>query len=474
MNKQNKNIVSNAARLGYGIGALSYAVPFQLLSVYLMFYATNILGISGTATGLIISASTIWDAVTDPVMGYISDHTSDKIILGRRLFYVLLGAAGLALFNWLLWRISPEQTQFLKTTLLAFFLIMIKTFSTIYTTPFLAHGAELSNDYNERTVIQSYRTAFYFLGFIFPIVMGMAVFFRPTPEFSNGHNNPQAYQYLGLTGSALILVCAAVCIALTYRRGKVRFAPKPKSGSFYGIFAETIQALKCADFRNVSLSLMFVNMAMGIVGAAGMHVFIYTFGFSNKEMGIVFGSLFAAALLAQPLWTYVANRTEKRRALIICLFLNIAVSVVFAVCVLLSEWICQHYLIVLPLALLMGLSMGGSIALPYSMIADTIDKDAYHTGTRKEGVFFGCATLIFKISQAAAIMIVGLLIDCFGFNPKIVQPRSVYINIGLILPAGFFVCFVSALIFIKNYSLDRKQAAFYRQPRGADLNKREL
>lgn len=465
------NSLSNRVRFGYGIGTLSYAIPFQLISMCLTFYATSVLGISGTVTGVIISASVLWDALTDPVMGYISDHTNNKIVLGRRLFYVFTGAIGLALFNYLLFNIDPKQSGFLKTALLALFLIMNKSFSTVYTTPFLALGAELSRDYNERTVIQSYRTAFYFLGFMFPLIAGMGVFFKPTPDFANGQLNPQAYSYLGITGSILILVFAAICIGLTLRRHRST-AVQNTATSFSGIFTESAQALKCEDFRNASLGLMFVNIAMSIVGAIGMHVFTYTFGFSSREISIVFGSLFAATLLAQPLWAYVANKTEKQKALLSCLSINIAVSVAFLVCVIFSEWLSSRYLLVLPLAVLIGLSMGGSIALPYSMIADTIDKNAYKTGTRKEGVFFGCTTFLFKLSQAFAIFISGLLLDVFGFNPQLsVQPHSVYIRIGLIMPVGFFVCFICAFIFVKKYSLNREQAALYRQENAHNSNK---
>ena len=492
MTATHKGEVSLISKLGFGMGTLSYGIPFQIVSGFLVFYATVILGISGALTGLIISLSTVWDALTDPVMGYVSDHTSQKILFGRRLFYVFIGAIGLALFNYLLWAIDPSLPRGSKLLLLALCLIMSRTFSTVFATPYLALSAELSSDYNERTTIQSFRTAFFFLGFLFPSVIGMAVFFRPTPDFANGQYNPQAYQSLGLTASVIILACAAVCIALTYRHRGTATSHKIGRNPVIGLFKETAQALKCADFRNVSISLLFVNAAMGIVGAVGMHVFTYTFGFGNRQIAVVFGSLFLAALLAQPIWAYVAKKTEKRRALMMCLKINIAVSLVFGIAVLASEWLTDHYLLVLPLALLIGFSMGGSIALPYSMIADTIDKDAYYTGTRKEGVFFGCTTFMFKLSQALSVLFVGVLLDLIGFvtpqpepiiipeidtiisefdtiisefDPAIIadaaKSHTQFIFLGMILPVGLFICFALALMFVNKYSLDHKQALRY-------------
>ena len=183
---------------------------------------------------------------------------------------MLIGALGLALCTMLLWQVNPDIPYATKAVLLGSLLILLKTFSTIYTTPYMALGAELSSDYDERTAVQSYRTAFFFLGFMFPTILGMAVFFRPTPEFADGQLNPQAYASLALVTAAITLVSAAVCIALTFRHQPPYTPPAKRKNAIIGIFKETAEALKCNDFRNVSLGLLFVNMAMSIVGAIGI------------------------------------------------------------------------------------------------------------------------------------------------------------------------------------------------------------
>ncbi len=495
--------LSSKTKIGYGIGTLSYGIPFQLVSACFVFYSTMVLGISGALTGLLVSVSTIWDAVTDPVMGYISDHTKSRILLGRRLIYVLIGALGLALCTLLLWQVSPELPYASKAVMLGALLILLKTFSTIYATPYMALGAELSTDYGERTAVQSYRTAFFFLGFMFPTILGMAVFFKPTPEYADGQLNPQAYAYLAIVTAAITLISAAVCIALTYKKQPVYTPPNKKKNAIIGIFKETAEALKCSDFRNVSIGLLFVNMAMSIVGAIGMHIFTYTFGLKSGQIAIVFGALFLMALAAQPVWLYIANKFEKKTAMMACLFINIGVTVLFFVFVFANEWVSAHYIAIVPLAMLTGFSIGGSIALPYSMITDTIDKDAYYSGTRKEGVFYGCATFMFKLSQSLAVIFAGTMLDIIGFNKDadlttlklqfdqvtlqitdfisgqagatleqlktqaaelstlIGQKSEVNLMLGLILPVGFLICFVLALVFISRYTLNKEKVAFY-------------
>ena len=459
----NGNRIPVIEKLGYGVGALSYGIPFQLVSGFFVFYCTAVLGISGVQTAMVLSASIVWDAMTDPIMGYLSDQTGKNVPFGRRLFYVLLGAIGIALSNYFLWSIDPGLPLHIKTLYIALFLLMLKTFSTVLTTPYLALGAELSSDYNERTSVQSYRTAFFFLGFMFPTIIGMAVFFRPVSGYPEGQLNPAAYSSLALTVSLIVLVCAAICIGLTRNKSNHPEDAKHKKSSLLDIGRETLSALKCGDFRSVSLSLMFINMAMGIVGSAGMHVFTYTFGFASGQIAVVFGALFVMALIAQPIWVAIAKRFEKRTALIACLYINIAVSLLFFVLVITNVWVAEHYIVVLPLALLIGFSMGGSISLPYAMISDTIDKHAYYTGARKEGVFYGCATFMFKVSQALSVMFVGTLIDFIRFDPDIVQAQAVYLKLGLILPAGFLVCFLPALYFANKYTLNREKVYEYQR-----------
>lgn len=454
-------------KLGYGIGTLGYAIPIQLLSGFFLFYCTAVLGVSGTITGILISFSTILDAVTDPVMGYISDHTNKKIWLGRRLFYIFIGALGFAVVNYMIWAVDPQlrggDAGTVKVVWVAALLLLYQIFNSMYATPYLALGAELSSDYNERNTVQSYRTAFFFLGFIFPSVIGMAVFFRPTDVFMNGQLNPAAYASMGLVASIITLVTAGVCVLLTYKHRMLYTAPKIKQNPIIGLFKEVAEALRCAEFRNISISLLFINMAMGIVSAIGMYVFTYTFGFGNSQIALIFGALFATALLAQPAWVAIANKFDKRRALIYCLVINIAVSVVLIGYVIANEWVTGHYLLVLPIAVLIGFSLGGSVSLPYSMISDTIDKDAYESGTRKEGMFYGCATFIFKASQSIAVFILGVLLDAIGFNSSAVQPPGIYLKLGLMLPVGFIVCFALALVFARKYTLNREMVIKYQQ-----------
>ena len=130
-------------KIGYGSGNFSTGIATQVIGTYLVFYCTVILNIPGSLVGLAVSLSIIWDAITDPLMGYFSDITKSKLF-GRRHQYILIGGIGLGISNYFLWNISSGLSDYLKFAIIFFLIIVIKTFSTIYVTPYTALGAELS------------------------------------------------------------------------------------------------------------------------------------------------------------------------------------------------------------------------------------------------------------------------------------------------------------------------------------------
>ena len=116
MQRQTKalNNIPLIDKIVYGSGNLSFGVVIQIISTYMVFYSTVILGLSGSIIGLAVGISVIWDAVSDPIMGHISDHTHLKRF-GRRHFYILVGAVSIAFLNFFLWNIPSAFPAVWKT-----------------------------------------------------------------------------------------------------------------------------------------------------------------------------------------------------------------------------------------------------------------------------------------------------------------------------------------------------------------------
>jgi Na+/melibiose symporter-like transporter len=450
--------ISISDKLGYGIGNFSVGVAIQVIGTFLMFYCTAILNIPGSLVGLAISISIAWDAITDPLMGYISDHTKSKIF-GRRHLYLIIGCLGIGIGNLLLWNIPNTFSVMTKFIIIFIVIIAIKTFMTIFITPYTALGAELSNDYNERTSIQGIKTIFFLLGLVFVSVFLLYIFFQPSVEFPIGQLNPKAYSYMGIFSSIIIIIFAMLCFFFTKKYIPIlRLAenqPVEKLGlgnlltSFKGIIGDAL-------FRSVALTYMFNNIASAMFSNIGLHVFTYTFTLSNQQIALMVGVQFAVSILSQPAWTLISKRIDKKPSIKLGLGLAIIASAYFFALVLFKNHILGNSLYFLPFAVLAGFGTGGLFTLPLSMIADVIDLEELQTGKRSEGTYYGCLTLFYKFSQSITLLLVGFILDIIKFNSSLpIQSEGTVTTLGLVLSIATTASFIAAFISIKKYSLNR-------------------
>lgn len=446
-------------KLGYGCCNFGYGLILQVITSYLVFYSTVILKIPGVMVGTMISISVIWDALSDPIMGYISDITKLKKF-GRRHLYLIIGASGLAIFNAFIWKINPNMPMLQKFVLLFIELILLKTFMTIFITPYTALGAELTDDYNERTSIQAIKTAFFIIGLMFSTVIGMIVFFKPTKAYPIGQMNPDAYKYLGYTISILILICSGITIMSTKKF--IPYLPKDIDNRREKFLKDLVTryryAFKNRDYVFVALAYLATNIASALIGTIGLHVFTYTFYMDNMEIGIIFGVQFLVSILSQAAWIKITKKLDKKNSAKVAVLISIIGSSIFALLVILKGLVRYNYIYLIPYAVFAGFGMGGLMTIPLSMIADTIDEEELKSSKRMEGIFYGGLTFSYKSSQAIAIFILGIVLEFTGFNPdKAVQPEHTVIILGLILALGSTFVFILSGLAYNRYSLTKEK-----------------
>ena len=453
------NRINKADKTIYGLGNLSNGVILQALTTYLVFFGTSILGVSGTVIGIMVSVSVVWDAVSDPLIGHLSDYTLNRRF-GRRHGFMLIGGIGLAFFNGFLWSIQPEWTGFNKALLLFINVILVKTFMTIFVTPYNALGAELSRDYHERTSIQAYRTVFFSMGLAFTTVAGMFFYFKPTEAYLIGQLNPGSYQKLGMTISLIILVCAVAASVGTFKYieglpkapiGAKRKGLGPLLVEFKGIFANK-------NYLYVAGAYLTTNIASAILGAIGLHVFTYTFLMDNVAIGVVFGTIFGLSILSQGFWLAVTKKYDKKNGALLAVAISLVGSFVFLALVLVRDLVIGQYLWLLFYAVPSGIGIGGLITLPFSMIADTVDEEEMATGHRSEGLYYGGLTFSYKMSQSIAIFMVGIILDLVGFSSAAeVQSDWTVTALGLVVAIGTLGALTGAIGFYVKYGLTKEK-----------------
>jgi Na+/melibiose symporter-like transporter len=445
-------------KMSYGVGNLATGIAMQILGTYLVFYSTAILHLPGRFIGMVMGVSILWDAVTDPVMGYVSDRTRSKR-LGKRHPYLIAGAVGIALTNYLIWNIAPALSPGVKLVLISACILLFKTFMTIYVTPYTALGAELSVDYYERTSIQGIKSIFFILGLAFVSVAGMYVFFKPSQAFPVGQLNPRAYSMMGSWSSIVVVLAAVWCFVATLKYVPlIRTRDRAPEGAVAPGFRSAMShAFGNKPFRKVVYSYTFSNLASALMANLGMIVFTYTFGLGGDRIAAILAVQFLFAILSQPVWMAVSTRYGKMPALVLGFCLGIAGSVWFAILVILNGSVQDNVLAFMPFALCVGSGIGALFTLPLSMVADTVDLDEAGGGTRNEGVYFGSLTLVYKLSQAVAIIVIGVMLDITGFDSSLPrQASSTLVSLGMILGLGGIASFVAAIACLRGYDLTEK------------------
>lgn len=457
---QNNSVkkISFAHKLGYGFGNLGFGIIYQVVVSYLVFYSTAVLKLSGSLIGTIVAVGVIWDAVTDPTMGYISDNTKSKKY-GRRHAYLLAGGLLSGITNCLLWVVDPRWSDAFKIIWILVVLVLVKTSLTIFSTPHSALGAELSEDYDERSSIQGIRTIFFLLGIISASVLVMLLFFKSTPEFVQGQLNPDAYPKMGAATSAIMIIASLTTFFSTKRYIPILPGPAAtKSGSkaLFNVIADFIQAFKNSDYSKVVIGYLFTNIVTAMVTSLGLHVFTFTFGLSNKNIAAVFAILFIMSVVSQPVWVAISKRLDKKQTIIIGLLICLASGIILLLFVIFRNELRAGILLFIPFSALMGFGSGGLYSLPMSMVADTIDIEELRTGKRTEGVYYGLLTFSYKLSQSIVIFFIGIMLDAIGFNAELaVQSEYTSGGLGLILAIGGIAAIIFGILAYRGYSLTR-------------------
>ena len=458
-------MISAGAKLLYGSGSLGYCVVQQTMNSLMMFFGTVAHNMPGFLMGTAASLGMFWDAVTDPVMGHISDRTESKFF-GRRNGYMLFAMFLVAVTNVALWSLPFGFPVFAKFLWLWLGIMLMNTFNTMFQVPYHALGVELSGDYNERTVIEGYKTVFYLIGMVIPTVL-MGVLIKDRKDVLQ-------YQNLSYIAGILMLICGCLTFLGTYShlprlRAKRQYSEKPPKQSIKCILIEFFSIIKHKDFRALVFGYAVSLMCTAFITAAGLHCLTYTFKFEFSGIAILFGSLFAAIIFSQPLWLWLSRKLDKKPALIvgmsIALFGVAFCAVVFILYMYAGIIPDRPIWFLLPAFIIVGTGVGSVFSMPYSMMGDFVAIQAAKDKKVKTATFGAFLTFFNKVSQAVTLLIVGILLDIIRFDSE--APEQSFLTragLGWILITGIAVALVVGIIFYTRYRITKDDVPFNAEP----------
>jgi GPH family glycoside/pentoside/hexuronide:cation symporter len=432
--------VSARDLLAYAVPATGVAFHLFFIQFYFLKFATDVLLAAPAVIGVLMGLSRVWDAVSDPLVGYWSDGTRSR--LGRRRPWMLAGIPLLAVFTLMVWS-PPERLGGAGLVIwTAVALFGFYTAFTFYTVPHTALGAELSDDHHERTrVFGAQRIAF---------VLGMLI----------------AFVAIGWAGESADPRRAVVVVAVaTALLGSLALLPAPallaERPEHRGRGAATAWAALRDVLRNpharLLLAAWFVEgLGFGVLGV--LAPFFAEYVMHRNDLIAVLPAFFVVAgVISIPAWIALSRRMGKRKVWLVAM---VGQAVCFGATLLLDPDDIAAICILLAGA---GMSnaCGGAIGL--SMLADVVDADEIATGERKEGAYFAAWGFALKLAVGTIVAGVGFALELSGFVPNAAQPPATVLMLRLLFAGTPVVAAVLAFGLMWRFRLDAREHARLRE-----------
>ena len=425
----------NKTRAAYGIGDYAICLYWSGVSLYLLYFYTDVVGISPMMAGWIYALGIAWDAITDPFMGYIAERTRTK--MGSYRPYIYYGSIPLALsFVLLLW-VPPFEETFLFIFLLTVNLFH-RTCFTIVSVPYSSLTARITDDSDERTKLTTARMlaaafgTFSISALAFPIVL-----------FFGGGEESLGFIYLGLMAGFIAVVILLITVHYVQER-PFKFS-KEELPSFLKVFKSVSSnypfwIVFSAILILISTYLMFNNNLI--------YFSKYALGF-HEYQGLILGVMSGSTLLAIPLWAYFAIKLGKKNTWMlsmIFLFIGFSIFYIYPIVEL------QELLYIL---CFIGFGNGATGVLFWSMLPDTIEYGEWKTGIRTESSLYGFMTFAQKGAIAIAAVILGIILTNIGFEPNKEQTQETLSSLKALMSLIPLIGVLISLVLVYFYPIDK-------------------
>lgn len=412
-------------KLGYGVGEISKEIPGSILVFFLLFFFTDVVGLSPGLAGSVLLVGKVWDAINDPLVGWLSDRTQSR--WGRRFPWMLWGAVPLGVSFWMLWLIPPFTSQGQLFTYYTFVLFLFYAALTVVAVPHSTLAAELTQTYDQRTQLVSFKSAFSIGSSILGLIIAQIIFAMVTDV-------GQRYAWLGGICGAIVIAAVYGCVWATYHRfwQLQRVRAEPISHRSMGQQIRSI--LKIRPF----LYLMGVYFCswVGLQATAAIlpYFVINCMELSDQHFTQMILAVQGTALIMMFFWSPIGQRIGKRA--VYCWGIPLTMVALMGLFLLKPGQIGWMY----GLGVLAGMGLSTAYLVPWSMLPDVIDLDELQTGQRREGIFCGLMVQLQKLGTALSIFMVGKILERAGYLSQgngnglaITQPDSALVAIRWIL-----------------------------------------
>jgi GPH family glycoside/pentoside/hexuronide:cation symporter len=402
------------------------------MGFYLLYFFTDVVGMLPALAGTALMIGKVWDAITDPITGYYSDRTKSR--WGRRRPYMFIGAI-ISFFSMIMIftpvSLSSQMRLFIYFT---FVYCLLNTAYTLVNIPYAALLPELTQNYDERTVLTGWRMSFAVVGTFFGAALVMPLV------------DQIGWTWMGTFMGAVMLFSALATIVAIRE-------PKDPAVSLEDGFLKTFaEVLKERTFLSALLPWTFFITGTSMVQGALVYYFKHIFG--NEDLfQLALVGLLTFSLACIPLWVKISNKIGKKRSYIIGMSIMGAGVLLFS---LLGRSLGPIFGIVM--MSLCGIGLSTHYVMPHAILPDVVEWDAISKAKgRREGVYSSLWTFSSKLGQALALALNGWILSIVGYTTVDLSSAA---QIGIVLLCGPLpvLWYLAGFWVFRHYPIDR---AFY-------------
>ncbi len=462
-----------ASRLSFGVGQIAEGLKNTAFGLFVLFYYNQVLGLDGALCGLALGIALLFDAVTDPLAGSLSDNWRSR--WGRRHPFMVASALPLALAFWALFSPPALSKEGLFVWLLTF-AVLTRAAMTLYHVPHMALGAEMTANFEQRTSIVAYRQAFGYVGMGLAGAIGFGYFFA---DSRGGRLAADAYPPFALV--LAIGMVLTIWISAWGTRREIPHLPRPDDAPdgapatrvLPRLVAETRSAFQNASFRWLFAGVLMIYIMVGVEGALALYMYEFFWDLSGNEILGLY-ALYPVGLISGAFFTTAIHRRFDKRPALVVGTAGWAVCQLGPVLLRLADAFPENGTIALLVALgsfrvLQGVLVQQAIVSFGSMMADVTDEHELESGKRQEGIFFGAVAFSGKAASGVGSMVAGISLDLIAWpTGALTVPAEAIVRLGIVYgPATAGLAVLSVWCYA-HYGLTRERhAAIAAELRGA-------
>ncbi|MGA1510622.1 MAG: MFS transporter [Gammaproteobacteria bacterium] len=432
--------ISNKIRAAYGIGDYAICLYWSGVGLYLLYFYTDVVGISPLYAGWIYAIGITWDAITDPFMGFIAERTRSK--WGSYRPFIIFGSVPLALSFVMLFWVPPFEGTFLFL-----FLLLVNIFHrscfTIVSVPYSSLTARITDDSDERTKLTTARMLAASFGTFsisaagFPIVL-----------FFGSGNESTGFLFLGLISGSIAILILAITVYFVKER---TFDPVNQVNANFKLIAKSVS-------QNYPFWIVFSSiLILGSTALMFNNNLIYFVKYSldlHAYQGLILGTSGGFTLLAIPFWALLALRLGKRNSWLIAM---VWLLIGFLAFYFYPTQSLSELLIILAF---LGFGNGATGVLFWSMLPDTIEYGEWKTGIRTESSLYGFMTFAQKGAIGISALLLGIILTNIGFIPNETQSQETLDSLKMVMSwvpiSGVILSLVMVIFYPINKSFHAK------------------